>query len=153
MKKQSKIMIAVLAALFLATAVFAGLHVATREKVPENALAVHTGKELVYVDMDSFTLVPVQGTLVNGKGEFVPIDAQGVALADVLRKAKLDPTAVQSVTVTAADEFSATLSGTELNEAGKACLIVGEDGWQLIVFGDETMKRSVRKAASIDVLY
>ena len=65
MKKQSKIIVAVLAALFLAVAAMACVHFATREKVPVNTLAIHAGKELVYVDMDSFTLVPVQGTLVN----------------------------------------------------------------------------------------
>ena len=151
MKKQSKIIIAVLAVLILAVALLAVVHFHTRETVPEGALAVHAGENVSYVEVEKLALVPVQGTVINGKGEETEVNEQGVALCDVLRAAKLDPEAVGAVTVTASDEFSAKLSGAELNEAGKAYLVPGDDGLQLIVFGDENMKRNVRDVVSVDV--
>ena len=151
MKKQSKIIVAVLAALFLAVAAMACVHFATREKVPVNTLAIHAGKDVVYVDLDKLNRKPVQGTLTNARGDKIEIDAQGAALADILRMGELDVDSIQSVTVSAADEYSASLSGAEVNESEKTFLIFGEDGLQLVVFGDENMKRSVHKVVSVDV--
>ena len=144
MKKQSKIIVAVLAALFLAVAAMACVHFATREKVPVNTLAIHAGKDVVYVDLDKLNRKPVQGTLTNARGD---------KIADILRMGELDVDSIKSVTVSAADEYSASLSGAEVNESEKTFLIFGEDGLQLVVFGDENMKRSVHKVVSVDVQY
>lgn len=126
MKKQSKFILAVLGILLLALAVLTILHLNTKEKVPENALAIHAGDQVRYLELDKLPLGPVQGTVINGKGEEKPVDAEGIALADVLREAGLDPEPVKAVTVRASDEFSAEIAGDELNETGKVFCIAAK---------------------------
>ena len=152
MKMQSKAIIIILAILLVLTAVLTVLHLITREQVPEGALAVHVGEKVSYVDLASLQTEAVSGTVINGKGEAMEISAQGVEVAELLRTAGVDPAAAGSVTITAADEFSAVLTGAEVNEEGKAYLAEDEDGsMKLIVFGDENMKRNVRNVESIYV--
>lgn len=152
MKKQSKTIITIVVILLALTAALTVIHLSTREQVPEGALAVHIGESVTYVDFSSLRLEAVSGTVINGKGEVMEVSAQGVAVAEILRAAGVDPSAVGSVSITAADEFSAVLTGDELNEAGKAYLAEDEDGsMKLIVFGDENMKRNVRNVESIHV--
>ena len=152
MKKQSKIILAVLSILLLTLAVLTILHLHTREQVPENALAIHVGDQVRYLEQDKLSLGPVQGTVINGKGEEKPVDAEGIALADVLREAGLDPEPVKAVTARASDEFSAEIAGGELNEPGKVFLYRSKDGsFTLVVFGDANAKRHVKNVEAIDV--
>lgn len=152
MKKSSKIIIAVIAALIALTAVLAVIHSAARTEVSGGALLVSCGGEKKYVDINSLDAVPVQGSVVNGKGEKSDVDTQGVPLADVIKNAGFDPSGAAAVKVTADDEFSAELSGDELNEAGKAYLVSEDDGsMRLVVFGDSNAKRNVRNVVSVDI--
>ncbi len=152
MKKNSKIVIAVIAVLLALTAVLAIVHFSSREQIPEGALLVSCGGGNKYVDLNSLETVPVQGGIVNGKGEKIDIDTQGVPLADVIKGAGFDPNGAAAVRVTADDEFSAELSGDELNEADKAYLIREDDGsMRLVVFGDSNAKRNVRNVVSVEI--
>ncbi len=152
MKKSSKIIIAVIAALIALTAVLAVIHSAARTEVPDGALLVSCGGEKKYVDLNSFNAVPVQGSVINGKGEKSYIDTQGVPLADVIKGAGFDPNNAAAVRVTADDEFSVELSGDELNEEGKAYLVGENDGSvRLVVFGDSHPKSKVRTVASVEI--
>lgn len=152
MKKNSKIIIAVIAALIALTAVLAVIHSAARTEVPDGALLVSCDGEKKYVDINSLDAVPVQGSVVNGKGEKSDIDTLGVPLAVVIKNAGFDPSGAAAVKVTADDEFSAELSGDELNEAGKAYLVSEDDGsMRLVVFGDSNAKRNVRNVVSVDI--
>lgn len=152
MKKSSKIIIAVIAALIALTAVLAVIHSAARTEVPDGALLVSCGGEKKYVDLNSFNAVPVQGSVINGKGEKSYIDAQGVPLADMIKGAGFDPNNAAAVRVTADDEFSVELSGDELNEEGKAYLVGENDGSvRLVVFGDSNAKRNVRNVVSVEI--
>lgn len=152
MKKSSKIIIAVIAALIALTAVLAAIHSAARTEVPDGALLVSCGGEKKYVDLNSLDAVPVQGSVVNGKGEKSDIDTHGVPLAVVIKNAGFDPSGAAAVKVTADDEFSAELSGDELNEAGKVYLISEDDGsMRLVVFGDSNAKRNVRNVVSVEI--
>lgn len=120
--------------------------------MPDGALLVSCGGENKYVDLNSLDTVPVQGSLINGKGEKSDIDTQGVPLADVIESAGFDPNGAAAVRVTADDEFSAELSGDELNEEGKAYLVGENDGsMRLVVFGDSNAKRNVRNVVSVDI--
>ena len=87
MKKSSKIIIVIISVLLALTAVLAIVHFSSREQIPEGALLVSCGDEKEYVDLKSLDTVPVQGTVVNGKGEESEIDTLGVSLADVIEKA------------------------------------------------------------------
>lgn len=134
------------------TAVLAIVHFTTRTEVPEGALLVTCGDKTEYVDLKSLDTVPVQGTVVNGKGEKSEVNTSGTAVADVIAEAGFKPENAQSVKVTAADEFSAELSGEETNEAGKAFLVNEDDGsMRLVVFGDSNAKRNVRDVVKLDI--
>lgn len=151
MKKQYKAVLAMLGILLLALAVLTILHLSTREQVPENVLAIHVGDEVRFLDLNKLSLVPVQGIVVNGKGEEKSIDAEGIALANILREAGIDPGTVDAVTLRAADEFSAEIAGDELNETGRVFLYRGkDDGFTLVVFGDKNAKRHVK---NVEALY
>lgn len=153
MKKNSKIIIAVIALLIVLTTALAIVHFNSREQVPEGALLVSCGDSKEYVDLKSLDTVPVQGSIVNGKGEESIINTQGVMLADVINEAGFDPDNAAAVKVTADDEFSAELTGDEVNEAGKAYLINDDDGsMRLVVFGDSNSKRNVRNVVSVEIM-
>lgn len=152
MKKSTKIIMVAIAALIALTAVFAIIHSAARTEVPDGALLVSCGGEKKYVDLASLDTVSVRGSVVNGKGEKSDVNTQGVPLADVIENAGFDPNGAVTVKVTADDEFSAELSGDELNEDGKAYLVGENDGsMRLVVFGDSNAKRNVRNVVSVEV--
>ena len=83
---------------------------------------------------------PVNGNIVNGKGEEKQIDAHGIILSEVCGGG------YSRATVTASDEYSAIVySGDD------AYLILSDDGsLRLIVFGDENSKRNVKHVVRID---
>ena len=152
MKKSTKIIMAAIAALIALTAVFAIIHSAARTEMPDGALLVSCGGEKKYVDLASLDTVSVRGSVVNGKGEKSDVNTQGVPLADVIENAGFDPNGAVTVKVTADDEFSAELSGDELNEDGKAYLISEDDGsMRLVVFGDSNAGRNVRNVVSVEI--
>ena len=151
-KKSTKIIMAAIAALIALTAVFAIIHSAARTEVPDGALLVSCGGEKKYVDLASLDTVSVRGSVVNGKGEKSDVNTQGVPLADVIENAGFDPNGAVTVKVTADDEFSAELSGDELNEDGKAYLVSEDDGsMRLVVFGDSNAGRNVRNVVSVEI--
>ena len=152
MKKSTKIIMAAIAALIALTAVFAIIHSAARTEVSDGALLVSCGGEKKYVDLASLDTVSVRGSVVNGKGEKSDVNTQGVPLADVIENAGFDPNGAVTVKVTADDEFSAELSGDELNEDGKAYLVSEDDGsMRLVVFGDSNAGRNVRNVVSVEI--
>ena len=91
------------------------------------------------VKVSELALRPVEGVTVSGKGEKTEIRAQGIPLSDIFG-------AGVTVTVTAKDNYSATVSTDE-----KAYLLDNGDGTvQLVVFGDSDLKRNVRNVVRID---
>ena len=96
--KQKKLIIGILTALVLLTAVLAIIHFNTRDQIPEGALMVNYQSKTTYIDLDKLTMVEVSGTIVNGKGEEKTVDAQGLALFSLL------PDQFQTATVSAEDE-------------------------------------------------
>ena len=135
--KNKKLLI-IIALLIVLTAIIAVTHLTTRTPEIEGEVLVN-GES---VKIASFDMSPVSGTIVNGKGEETQIDAQGVALSEVC-SGDFD-----SVTVTAADEYHASVNADEIQNA---YLILNDDGsLQLIVFGDANQKRCVRNVARID---
>lgn len=121
----------------LLTVILAAVHLTTR--TPETS-----GKLIIdgrTVDVSELKTSHVTGTVVNGKGEERQIDSQGVSLSELCGSA-------ETVRVTAADEYSALVKGSELHNA---YLILAEDGsLQLIVFGDENSKRDVKNVVRLD---
>ncbi len=150
--KQKKTTLLVLMVLVLATTVLAVVHLSTRDRVPEGALMIRCKDQTGYIELGKLKTAEVTGTIVNGKGEETEVREQGVRVEDVLKAAGIDPAEAGSVTATAADEFSAVLTGEEIREDGKAWLAQDQEGSiKLIVFGDSNSKRNVRNVVRLTV--
>lgn len=131
-----------LAALLVITAVLAAAHLTSREEVPAGAVSVQWSGGKALVSLGEMELFPVQGTVVNGRGEEKTVDASGVLLSAVLERAGAG--GYETVAVTAADEYSARLSADEIGEPDRVYLTVEQDGsLRLVVFGDADSKRQV----------
>lgn len=142
-KKITLIIIGVLIAL---TAVFAIVHFASREEVPEGALAIEVDGSIRYVDINKIDTVKVEGTVVNGKGEEKAISADGILLKDLIKE-----DTVGQVTVTAVDEYSADIEADEYAQADKVYLLTEDGKANLVVFGDSNSKRNVTNVVKIEV--
>lgn len=150
--KTKKTILILLAVLLCLTAGLAAAHSITRDKVPAGALLLQHGDRQDYVLLEKLPMEEISGVIRNGKGEEMELQEQGVALSAVLRSAGIDSAAVQTLSAVAEDEFSAELSGEEVNEPGKAFLAKDKDGsMKLIVFGDSNSKRNVRNVVKLIV--
>lgn len=132
----------VLAALLVITAALAAAHITSREEVPAGAVSVQWSGGKALVSLGELELIPVRGTVVNGRGEEKTVDATGVPLSAVLERAGAGE--YETVAVTAADEYSARLSAGEIAELDRVYLAMEQDGsLRLVVFGDADSKRQV----------
>ncbi|MBQ1271732.1 MAG: hypothetical protein IIY11_08775, partial [Clostridia bacterium] len=114
--KKTKI---ILIALLVITVLAAGIYLATRAQVPENALAVEYGGKTHYTDLEGIRLTEIHGERVNGKGEVKPVDGMGIPLHGLLTWTLGKSFTCESVTVIASDGVSAEISADELAEEGK----------------------------------
>ncbi|MGI6254720.1 MAG: hypothetical protein ACOYJZ_03710 [Acutalibacter sp.] len=140
--KKNRFVIVLLIVLVVVTAGVAVWHNTTRVTAPQGTLRVESGDAVTEVPLDQLQLAPVQGTIVNGKGEETTIEEQGVLLSQVLEQAGISEyTQVEAV---ADDEYSATVTKEEIDQPDKVYLLVGtEERPRLVVFGDENSKRNV----------
>jgi len=139
--------------LFLLLLVFtcaaAWFHLSTRQTVPEGALQIFYDGQTITVDPHTLPLKKLSGTRVNGIGETIPVEGEGLFLLDLLNHQAIS--SFSRVTVASADEYRAELSAEEVSEAGKACLLFQDEELRLIVFGDPNSKRSVSRVVRITV--
>lgn len=141
---------AVICAAVLATAAVACFYLATRTAVSEGTVRIEHGSQVLEQSLDELEWISVRGTVRNGKGEEIAVNAQGILLTDVLKAANVGE--FSTVTVTADDEYSAKVTPEEINAPGKIYLIQQEGGGiQLIVFGDENSKRNVSDVVRLTV--
>ena len=142
-----KIFVIGLAVLMVIAAV---LHLSTRKVVAEGNLSVTVKGVETTLDISKFTYKQVTGTRMNGKGETIQIDAQGVALKDVLAMANASD--YEAVTIYSDDSYSAVVTAEEVEDGTKAFLIVGDENeLRLVVFGDTNSKRSVSNVMQVVV--
>ena len=113
------------------------------------SLTITANGNEICIPWNDMALVPVQGTILNGKGEAKEIDAEGVSLQSVLDMAEVE--AQEKVTVIAEDAYQAEVTVEELAEANRVWLILSDDGLRLIVFGDEDSKRIVKNVIQVVV--
>lgn len=140
--KMNKQLIVVIAALVIITAAVATVHLSTRSTPRDGALRIEADGQVTDLALSKLELTLVQGTVVNGKGEVKAIDSQGELLSSVLEKAGI--TEYSQVGVVADDEYSVTVTASEIAEADRVYLLM-ENGekLQLTVFGDPNSKRNV----------
>lgn len=142
-----KVFVIVLAVLAAAAAV---LHLNTRKVVAEGTLSVTVKGAETTLDISGFAYKQVTGSRMNGKGETIQIDAQGVALKEVLAMAKAAD--YETVTIYSDDSYSAVVTAEEVEDGTKAFLIVGDENeLRLVVFGDTNSKRSVSNVVQVVV--
>lgn len=143
--KSRKVIIFV-AILLICTVLAAFLHLTSREEIPENALKITANEKDIYVDIDKLSYTQVTGVRVNGKGEEIPVDEQGISLKDILTQENIAD--YEKVTVISDDSYTAEVTIDEVNEEGKVYLVTDE-GLRLLVFGDSNSKRSVSNVVQI----
>ena len=136
--------------LILFTAAAAGLHLLTRESIPEHQLLINIRGNDSYVDIDKLEFETVTGIRVNGKGEEIPVEAPGISLQDVLVHAGVEH--FENAVIESDDSYRAEVSQAEIREEGKVYLLEDEDeSLRLIVFGDKDSKRSVSHVVKLIV--
>ena len=101
------------------------------------------------VEVSGLDFEPVSGVRVNGKGESIPVEGQGISVKDLLESKKI--ASYSKVTVLSNDSYAAELAAEEITEDGKAYLMLDEEELRLIVFGDSNSKRSVSNVVQIIV--
>lgn len=140
--KSKKSTLIIICVLLVLTAALAVIHLNTRNKTPDGALAIVADSKTAYVTLDSLKAEPVSGTVINGKGEEKSIDGSGVLLVSLL------PESAAEACVFAGDEYSAQIPAEDFD---RAWLLLQEDGsLRLIVFGDENSKRDVKNVVRIE---
>ena len=151
--KTSKTMKILIIALLLVTVIAAGAYLALRAQIPEDAIALEYGSTTYIVDLQGIKMTEIHGERVNGKGEIKPVDGMGFHLQDLVAWTLGKDFTCDTVTITASDGVSATVTADELNEEGKVVLLWNEEDGrlQLIVFGDSDSKRSVKQVERIEV--
>ena len=145
----NKRIVKLLTAMLAVTVVFAAMVPGILAEEAGPFLTIVAGEGETKIAWDELTLVPVQGTTINGRGEEKAIDAEGVALQSLMDLAGIE--ALERITVVAGDAYQAEVSAEELAEEGKVFLIRSEDGLRLIVFGDEDSRRIVRDVVQVIV--
>ena len=134
-------------ALAVLTGMAAWLHLSSREEVAEGTLKMTFADHVYAVDISKLRYEPVSGVRVNGKGEFLPVEGQGISLKDLLESEKID--SYSKVTVISDDSYHAELTAEEVAEEGRAYLMLQDEELRLIVFGDSNSKRSVSNVVQI----
>lgn len=130
---------------------FAVLHLNSREEVPENALQIHAGNETYLIDITKLDYEQVTGSRINGKGEEIPIEGQGILLKKILEQK--DISAFYKVIIVADDSYQVEVFADEIEEDEKVYLLYEDGALRLVVFGDENSKRSVSNVVQIMVEY
>lgn len=148
--KSKKIKILLAIAVIFAI-VFTVLHLNSREEVPEHALQINAGDETYLVDIEKLEYEQVIGTRVNGKGEEIPIDGQGILLREILKQNNISE--FHKVEILADDSYKVEVTEEEIQEDGKVYLLYEESSLRLVVFGDKNSKRSVSNVVQIMVEY
>ena len=137
------------AILVLFTVIFAVVHLNTREEVPEHAVQITAGDKTYMVDITKLEYEQVTGIRVNGKGEELEVNAQGILLREVLSQNAISE--FSKVTVVADDSYQAEVTAEEIKEDAKVYFLYEEESLRLIVFGDENSKRSVSNVVQVMV--
>ena len=146
--RNKQILFWLIVAIFVLTVVLTVIHLTGRETVAQGALLVKTGDKTYTVTERDLAFIPVEGTVVNGKGEEKQISGEGVALRALLEQVGVQP---GQVTVYADDEYSAVISAEELIGEDHVWLLRTDGGYRLIIFGDKNSKRDVKNVKRIEV--
>lgn len=157
---QKKIIAVLIAVLVIAAGILALVNRENSEDKP--GMIIMTVDKEISVAWDDIDAQAFEGDFVNGEGETSHHEYTGAELRAILTDKGVEITDDNQVTVTAEDDYSADLTGSEILEAGKVYVALTEDGEmiegikggqgaQLIVLGDPDRKRAVRYLNTVTV--
>lgn len=138
---------ALILVLVILTGIAAWFHLSTREEVTEGTVQVTVDGHAQTLKLSGLPYEPVSGVRVNGKGESISVEGDGISVKAFLETQ--NTASCSKVTVVSDDSYSAELTAEEIQQDGKAYLLL-EDGYlRLVVFGDSNSKRSVSNVVQI----
>ena len=161
MNKKTKYILAAIAAVLVIAAVI--LAVKVRGNAPEQSgLIIQNGNNTVTVRWEDLSQTVFSGEIVNGKGEASNHEYQGTELIALFNANGIQITADTKITVTSEDNYTVELNGAEVMCDNKVSVAVtrdhemiegidGNQGGQLVVYGDANAKRQVRYLKTITV--
>ena len=135
--------------LVILTVFFTVIHLNSREQVSKDTLLIKTSDKNHVLDITSLNYERVTGVRVNGKGEEISVDAQGILLKDILEKENI--LEYDKVILTAEDSYQVEVTAEEIQQEGKVYFLYEKDNLRLIVFGDENSKRSVSNVSQMTI--
>lgn len=147
MKKHKAL--AIILVLVVLTGIAGWFHLSTLENAAEGTLQMTVDGRTKTLKLSELNYEPVSGVRVNGKGESIPVEGEGISVKALLEDRNVD--SYSKVTVISDDSYTAELTADEVNEDGKAYLMPEEAYLRLVVFGDQNSKRSVSNVVQIVV--
>mgnify|MGYP003426612568 FL=1 len=130
--------------LCILVAFFAFFHLNSRERISAQCVQLTADNKNYEITLSDLSYEHVSGVRINGKGEEIPVEGQGIALSDLLKQYNV--TDFGKITVISDDSYSAKVSADEVD---KAFFLLEETELRLLVFGDKDSKRSVSNVKQI----
>ena len=159
MKK--KTILTVIAALLIMIGVM--LAVKVRTNAPDSAgLIIQNVEKTITVRWEDINQTTFTGEIVNGKGEVSNHEYKGIELIELFNVNGIVIKEDTKITVTSEDNYTAELTGEEVMTGSKVYVAVvcdnemiesieGNQGGQLVVYGDANAKRQVRYLKTVTI--
>ena len=146
---KNKRLLAIGVILLVTVALIAGINVMYRDKIAAGIVELTAGDKKVSITLDDITAGEVKGVRVNGKGEEIEVEGEGILLGTLLNNKGFK--AYNKITVISDDSYSAEVSYDEIIAGTEAYIMEDEGEARLVVFGDSNSKRSVSNVKQIVV--
>ena len=135
--------------LLVTVLLIAGINITYRDKIAAGIVELTAGEKTVSITLKDVTAGEVKGVRVNGKGEEIQVEGEGILLGTLLNNKGIK--AYTKVTVISDDAYSAEVSYDEIIAGTEAYIMEDEGTARLVVFGDSNSKRSVSNVKQIVV--
>jgi len=154
MKNTTKYLLTAIAAVFIMIGVI--LAVKVRGNAPDQSgLIIQNGEKTITVSWEDINQTTFTGEIINGKGETSNHEYKGIELVELFKVNGIEIKEDTKITVTSEDNYTAELTGEEVLTGNKVYVAVvcdnesiegieGNQGGQLVVYGDANAKRQVR---------
>ena len=146
---KNKKLVIIAAVLVLVAAIAAAVHFMTAPKAAEGDVILTYGGKTMGITLADLELTDVNGVRVNGKGEEIEVNGKGISVKDLLHEYGVAD--FTKISVVSEDSYAAEIENAEVQEEGKAYILVEEGEARLVVFGDTNSKRSVSNVKQIIV--
>lgn len=126
------------------TAIFSVLHFKSREVISEDCVQLIVSGKTYEIAVFDLECEKISGVRVNGKGEEISVEGQGIFLNNLLKKQNIQ--SFNTISVVSDDSYNAKIVAEEIE---KAAFLVEDNQLRLVVFGDKDSKRSVSNIKQI----